>query len=64
MKKARTPVIVKGPYPTVWETAKTMGVSPSRTREIIRIVDEIYDRNEKERKAKRAAARQRTAKTA
>lgn len=60
----RTPVIVDTPYPTLMQTAKLMGVSPARAREIARVVDEIYDRNEKKRKARRAAARKKQLKTA
>ena len=46
----RTPVIVDTPYPTVWETAKKMGVSRKRTLEIIKMVDETHARREKEAK--------------
>ncbi len=60
----RAPVIVDTPYPTLMQTAKLMGVSPARAKEIARIVDEIYDRNEKKRKARRAAARKKQLKTA
>ena len=60
----RNSVIVDTPYTTVWETAKKMGVSKERTLEIIKIVDEIHDRREQERKAARAAARKRRLKTA
>jgi hypothetical protein len=57
----RKPVIVDTPYPTVWQTAKKMGVSKKRTLELIKMVDEIHDRREEERKA---AARKRRLKTA
>jgi hypothetical protein len=60
----RKPVIVDAPYTTVWETAKKMGVSRKRTLEIIKIVDEIHDRRERERRAARAAARKRRLNTA
>jgi hypothetical protein len=40
----RTPVIVDTPYPTVWETAKKMGVSRKRTLELIKLADEIMAR--------------------
>jgi hypothetical protein len=60
----RKPVIVDTPYPTVWETAKTMGVSRKRTLELIKMVDEIHARREKKRKAERAAARKKRLKTA
>ncbi|HVO99876.1 MAG TPA: hypothetical protein VMT15_17510 [Bryobacteraceae bacterium] len=60
----RTPVIVKGPYPTVEEIAKTMRVSPPRMRAIVRLVDEIHDRNEKKDAKRRAAVRRRQTKTA
>lgn len=60
----RKPVIVDTPYPTVWETAKKMGVSRKRTLEIIKMVDEIHARREEERKAERAAARMKRLKTA
>lgn len=58
----RTPVVVDTPYPTLMQTAKLMGISPSQAREIARVVDEIYDRNEKKRKMKRADARKSNAK--
>jgi hypothetical protein len=60
----RKPVIVDTPYPTVWETAKKMGVSRKRTLEIIKMVDEIHARREEERKVERAAARTKRLKTA
>jgi hypothetical protein len=60
----RKPVIVDTPYPTVWETAKKMGVSRKRTMEIIKMVDEIHDRRERQLKAARSAARKRRSKTA
>jgi hypothetical protein len=60
----RTPVIVDTPYPTVWQTAKKMGVSKKRTLEIIKIVDEIHARREKKRKEDRALARVKRLKTA
>lgn len=53
----RTPVIVDTPYPTVWQTAKKMGVSRKRTLELIKIMDEIHARREKKRKEERALAR-------
>jgi hypothetical protein len=56
----RKPVIVDSPYPTVWETAEKMGVSRKRTKEIIKMVDEVMAR----RDASRAAARKRRLKTA
>jgi hypothetical protein len=40
----RTPVIVDTPYPTVWQTAKKMGVSRKRTLELIKLADEIMVR--------------------
>ena len=52
----RAPVIVDTPYPTLLETAKLMGVSPARAREIARVVDEIHERNEKRRKKKKRRA--------
>ena len=52
----RTPVIVDTPYPTVWETAKTMGVSRKRTLELIKMADEIIARRAK-RKAEPAVPR-------
>jgi hypothetical protein len=58
----RTPVIVDTPYPTVWETAKTMGVSRKRTRELIKLAGEIVARRQKRQSA--AVARKRRLKTA
>jgi len=40
----RKPVIVDTPYPTVWQTAKKMGVSRKRTLELIKLADEIMVR--------------------
>jgi hypothetical protein len=40
----RTPVFVDTPYPTVWETAQKMGVSKKRTKELIKLADEIMVR--------------------
>jgi hypothetical protein len=59
----RTPVIVDTPYPTVWETAKKMGVSKKRTLELIKMADETHARMEKKRQAKRALARKKRLKT-
>jgi hypothetical protein len=56
-KPVRTPVIVETPYPTVWQTAKKMGVSRKRTLEIIKIVDEIHARREQKRKEEEALTR-------
>jgi hypothetical protein len=47
----RKPVIVDTPYPTVWETAKKMGVSRKRTLELIKIADEGLARWQEKRKA-------------
>lgn len=55
--QARRPVIVKGPYPTVEEIAKDMGVSQSRMREVIRIADAVFDRNERKRTQRSVKAR-------
>jgi hypothetical protein len=60
----RKPVIVDTPYPTVWETAKTMGVSKKRTRELIKMADEIMARRGMKPKTERAAARKKQLKTA
>jgi hypothetical protein len=60
----RTPVIVDTPYPTVWQTAKKMGVSRKRTLELIQMVDEIMARREEKRKKERALARKKRLKTA
>ena len=60
----RKPVIVDTPYPTVWETAKLMGVSRKRTLELIKMVDESIARREEKQKAERAAARKKRLKTA
>jgi len=50
-------VIVDTPYPTVWETAKKMGVSRKRTLELIKLADEIMARREKRRKTEQPASR-------
>jgi hypothetical protein len=60
----RKPVIVDVQHSSAWETAKKMGVSRKRTLEIIKMVDEIHDRRDRERKAARAAARKKRLKTA
>jgi hypothetical protein len=60
----RKPVIVDTPYPTVWETAKKMGVSRKRTLEIIKMVDEGIARRKEKQRAEQAAARKRRLKTA
>lgn len=60
----RTPVIVDTPYPTVWQTAKKMGVSRKRTLEIIKMVDESIARRKEKQKAERAGARKKRLKTA
>jgi hypothetical protein len=60
----RTPVIVDTPYPTVWETAKTMGVSRKRTLELIKLADEIMARRAEKRKAEQSATRKKRLKTA
>jgi hypothetical protein len=60
----RKPVIVDTPYPTVWVTAKKMGVSRKRTLEIIKMVDEGIARRKEKQRAEQAAARKRRLKTA
>ena len=60
----RKPVIVDTPYPTVWETAKLMGVSKKRTRELIKMADEIMTRRGMKPKTERAATRKKQLKTA
>ncbi len=60
----RKPVIVDTPYPTVWETAKKMGVSKKRTLELIKLADEIMTRRQKRRKAEQGAAPKNRLKTA
>ncbi len=60
----RKPVIVDTPYPTVWETAKRMGVSRKRTLELIKMADETHARMEEMRRSKRALAQKRRLKTA
>jgi hypothetical protein len=59
----RKPVIVDTPHPTVWETAKKMGVSKKRTRELIKIADEGLARW-RAKKAEEQAARKKRLKTA
>ncbi len=60
----RRPAIVDTPYPTVWETAKRMGVSKKRTLELIKIADDIYDRHQQKLKLEQEASRKRRLKTA
>jgi hypothetical protein len=60
----RTPVIVDTPYPTVWETAKRMGVSHKRTLELIKMADQTHARVEKKRQPKRALDQKKRLKTA
>jgi hypothetical protein len=60
----RKPVIVDTPYPTVWQTAKKMGVSRKRTLEIIKMVDESIARRQEKQKAELATARKKRLKTA
>jgi len=54
----RTPVLIDTPYPTLLQTAKTMGVSAKRAREIAAMVDRIHDRNVAKRRKARQKARQ------
>jgi hypothetical protein len=60
----RKPVIVDTPYPTVWQTAKKMGVSRKRTLEIIKMADEIMARRAEKRKTEQAITRKKRLKTA
>jgi hypothetical protein len=60
----RKPVIVDTPYPTVWETAETMGVSRERTKELIKLVDEIMTSRAERRKTGQVATRKKRLKTA
>jgi hypothetical protein len=60
----RKPVIVDTPYPTVWETAKKMGVSKKRTLELIKMADEGLARLQERQRADRAAARKKRLKIA
>ncbi|MGA3185636.1 MAG: hypothetical protein ABSF22_00870 [Bryobacteraceae bacterium] len=60
----RKPVIVDTPYPTVWETAKKMGVSKKRTLELIKMADETHARMERARQACRAVTQKKQLKTA
>jgi hypothetical protein len=53
----RTPVIVDTPYPTVWQTAKKMGVSRKRTLELIKLADEIMVRRGMKPKTEPSIAR-------
>jgi len=50
-------VIVDTPYPTVWETAKKMGVSRKRTLELIKLADEIMVRRGMKPKTEPSTAR-------
>lgn len=60
----RKPAIVDTPYPTVWQTAKKMGVSRKRTLELIKMVDEAHASREQEKKAEKEAAGKKRLKTA
>jgi hypothetical protein len=60
----RAPVIIDTPYPTVWETAKKMGVSRKRTLELIQMADQTHALLEKKRQARRALAQKKRLKTA
>ena len=60
----RKPVIVDTPHPTVWETAKKMGVSKQRTRELIKMADAGLARWREKQKAEQASARKKRLKTA
>jgi len=60
----RKPVIVDTPYPTVWQTAKKMGVSKKRTRELIKLADEIMARRQMRRKTEQVGAPKNRLKTA
>jgi predicted DNA-binding protein YlxM (UPF0122 family) len=60
----RTPVIVDTPYPTVWETAKKMGVSKKRTLELIKKANEFLARREEKRNVGQAVVRKKRMKTA
>ncbi len=44
------------PYPTVWQTAKKMGVSRKRTLELIKLADEIVERRSSGRRMNSRAA--------
>jgi hypothetical protein len=60
----RKPVIVDTPHPTVWQTAKKMGVSKKRTRELIKMADEGIARCRAKKAAEEAAATKKRLKTA
>jgi hypothetical protein len=53
----RKPVIVDSPYPTVWETAETMGVSKKRTKELIKMASEVLAHRERKHKTDQNAKR-------
>jgi hypothetical protein len=52
----RAPVILTGPIPTVEEVARTYGVSPERTKKLVRRAEELF-RQHQVRTAKAKAKR-------
>lgn len=56
--------MIDTPHPTVWETAKKMGVSKKRTLELIKIADEGLARWRAKREKELASARKKRLKTA
>jgi hypothetical protein len=60
----RAPVIVDTPYPTVWQTAKKMGVSRKRTLELIKLAHEIHAQREEKSTGEQGATRKKRLKTA
>jgi hypothetical protein len=60
----RAPVIVDTPYPTVWQTAKKMGVSRRRTLELIKLAHEIHAQREEKGSAEQGTTRKKRLKTA
>ena len=41
------PVVIKTPYPTVEEVRKAMGLSKKRTKELEKMMDEIFEKRKK-----------------
>ena len=61
-------VLITGPIPSVEETARELGVSPKRTREIVALMDAIVDRRlraaaRRKQRTKGAKAPQRASRT-
>jgi hypothetical protein len=56
------PVEITTPFPTVEEVARTMGVSPSRTQELVRLAHESLLRARDSRSKRAPVSKRRTTK--